>query len=65
VERGDTVEAEIEVITPQVAGKYRLEVDMVEEGVCWFSERYAVALQIPVTVSTPRGILARLTSPFR
>ena len=34
---GDTCEMTLRVDTPRVAGRYTLAVDLVEEGVCWFS----------------------------
>ena len=39
VEPGDTVEFETWVEGPASAGRLALQWDMVEEGVCWFSER--------------------------
>lgn len=36
---GDTVEVEALLVAPPRPGSYRLQWDVVEEGVCWFSQR--------------------------
>jgi SAM-dependent methyltransferase len=38
------------VRVPQAPGSYVLEVDVVEEGVCWFADRGSVPLRLPVVV---------------
>jgi lipoteichoic acid synthase len=38
---GETAELTVVVVAPREAGLYRLEWDIVEEGVCWFSDRAA------------------------
>ena len=35
---GETAEFTVVVVAPRSAGRYRLQWDMVEEGVCWFSD---------------------------
>ncbi|MCJ7753045.1 MAG: LTA synthase family protein, partial [Thermoanaerobaculales bacterium] len=35
---GETAEVSVVVVAPRRAGPYRLQWDMVEEGVCWFSD---------------------------
>jgi phosphoglycerol transferase MdoB-like AlkP superfamily enzyme len=39
---GDTVEIDALLVAPQHPGSYRLQWDVVEEGVCWFSQRASV-----------------------
>jgi phosphoglycerol transferase MdoB-like AlkP superfamily enzyme len=39
---GDTVEIDALLVAPQHPGSYRLQWDIVEEGVCWFSQRASV-----------------------
>jgi len=39
VRKGETVAIEIVVVAPQRPGLWRLQWDLVEEGVCWFSDR--------------------------
>ncbi len=39
---GDTAEIDALLVAPQRPGSYRLQWDVVEEGVCWFSERASV-----------------------
>ncbi len=36
---GETVEVDALLAAPLVSGRYRLQWDVVEEGVCWFSQR--------------------------
>lgn len=35
----DSVDVDVPVVAPQQPGKYRLEIDLVEERVCWFADR--------------------------
>jgi acyl-CoA synthetase (AMP-forming)/AMP-acid ligase II/acyl carrier protein len=44
----------IDIMAPHQAGRYLLEIDLVEEGICWFSDLTLAPLQIPVQVR-PRG----------
>lgn len=59
VEPGESVELEALVVAPPSAGRAALQWDMVEEGVCWFSEHdpspepAVVVLVLPATVVTP------------
>jgi phosphoglycerol transferase MdoB-like AlkP superfamily enzyme len=39
VAAGETVDLELRVKVPQQTGRLRLAVDLVEEGICWFSQR--------------------------
>jgi len=56
---GESIELEAVVVPPSSAGRAVLQWDMVEEGVCWFSERdpshepAIVVLVFPATVVNP------------
>lgn len=50
VEPGDTIEAEMLVEVPKAGGNYVLELDLVREGVAWFSSKGARTVQTPVRV---------------
>jgi SAM-dependent methyltransferase len=54
---GGTVGLQLEVNAPRAAGNYRLELDLVREGIGWFSERGSgtVVLDVEVTEATRRG----------
>lgn len=52
VEPGDTVEVELRVQAPSEAGLYQLEVDLVQEHVCWFAERGSTTVRTPVRVGS-------------
>lgn len=47
---GDTAKFSMEVIAPTETGSYRLEVDLVQELVAFFSAQGAEKLSVPVTV---------------
>jgi uncharacterized membrane protein len=47
---GDTANFSVEVLSPRQAGSYRLEVDLVEELVAFFSAKGSQKLTVPVTV---------------
>ena len=50
---GETAEFPVVVVAPRSAGRYRLQWDMVEEGVCWFSDLTDEPLpSSPVLVAT-------------
>jgi hypothetical protein len=36
---GHVVEVQLKVVAPAAAGRYRLKITLVQEGVCWFDER--------------------------
>ena len=42
---------DLPVRVPAIPGSYLLEVDLVEEGVCWFADRGSVPLRIAVAVA--------------
>jgi glycosyltransferase involved in cell wall biosynthesis len=55
---GAEVELELLVEPPQLAGDYVLALDMVEEGVAWFSRQGVAWLTVPLTVAPrPRQAL--------
>jgi phosphoglycerol transferase MdoB-like AlkP superfamily enzyme len=57
---GEGIELEAVVTAPPSAGLFRLQWDMVDEGVCWFSERDASSEpRVVVLVVPPAGL-----SPF-
>ena len=47
---GETANFSVEVLSPQQSGSYRLEVDLVEELVAFFSAMGSQKLTVPVTV---------------
>jgi hypothetical protein len=40
----------LDVVAPHAPGNYLLEIDLVEEGICWFADLALAPLQIPVQV---------------
>ena len=64
LEPGSATVIDLVVRVPARPGSYLLEVDMVEEGVCWFADRGSVSLRIPVAVA-PRPRRYRLFAPLR
>jgi glycosyltransferase involved in cell wall biosynthesis len=59
---GETIELNLHVEPPPRAGAYVLSLDMVEEGISWFSMRGVAPLLIPVSVApvprdTPRACI--------
>jgi SAM-dependent methyltransferase len=47
---GETVEVSISIRTPSAAGRYRLAIDLVQEGVTWFSQAGRPWLEVPFDV---------------
>jgi hypothetical protein len=47
---GETIELELFVNTPKVAGNYILELDMLQEGVAWFATQGSTTLRLPLRV---------------
>lgn len=47
------------ITAPAQPGAYLLEVDLVEEGICWFADFALAPLHIPVTVTARAGLRAR------
>lgn len=50
IEAGDIRRSALSVDAPANPGHYRLAIDLVEEGVCWFSEAGSPWLEMPVRV---------------
>jgi SAM-dependent methyltransferase len=48
---GASAEVQIELPAPAEPGRYRIELDMVREGVAWFSSRAPSSVEVPLTVS--------------
>ncbi len=49
---GAALRLEARVPVPETAGRYELFVDVVEEGVCWFSDRGSAPLALPFEART-------------
>lgn len=47
---GETVDLTLDVNTPAVAGRYTLELDLVQEGIAWFKSKGAQTLRLPVEI---------------
>ena len=58
VEPGATVEIALTVQAPDVAGRYILEVDLVQEHVCWFATRGSATARTDVVVHGPTSRVA-------
>jgi SAM-dependent methyltransferase len=54
---GESCEAQLTVHAPMEAGHHTLEVDLVQERVCWFAERGSPTARVPV-VTAGAGIVA-------
>jgi hypothetical protein len=63
IEPGETVEMQLKVQAPAAPGRYLLEVDLVQEHICWFSQKGSPAARVAVTVAgtTTRGDTSRST----
>jgi SAM-dependent methyltransferase len=61
---GEEISIDLVVNSPNAAGAYVLELDMVEEGVCWFADRGSPTLSVPVRVSAPSQSLSSLGAPL-
>jgi SAM-dependent methyltransferase len=59
---GQATVLDLVVTTPTTAGSYILEMDMVEEDVCWFADRGSstlrVLVQVSAAVTKPRRVLS-------
>ena len=55
---GEEVELVLPVTMPEKRGRYTLQLDMVDQGVTWFSEKESSATLVDVRVSSG-GILSR------
>ncbi len=63
LEPGQTAVVDLVIQAPAKPGSYVLELDMVEEGVCWFGDRGSPTRRLPVHVAAAPGkrwsVLAR------
>ncbi len=50
LEPGELADMTLDIVAPHEPGSYLLEVDLVEEGICWFADFASSPLQIPVDV---------------
>ena len=50
VQPGEKVGLALDVKTPPVAGRYTLELDLVQEGIAWFKDKGAQTLRLPVEI---------------
>ncbi|HSB62230.1 MAG TPA: hypothetical protein VLI67_10955, partial [Vicinamibacteria bacterium] len=48
---GDSVELHAEITAPAVAGTYRVELDMVDEGIVWFGQKGSPTTEVELRVS--------------
>jgi SAM-dependent methyltransferase len=56
VDPGGSIEVALTVQAPSEPGKYVLEVDLVQEHVCWFADKGSATARVPIGVSgTPAG----------
>lgn len=51
---GERAYMTLDIVAPHQADDYLLEIDLVEEGICWFSDFALAPLQIPVQVRPRR-----------
>lgn len=58
----EEVEVAVSVTAPREPGRYKLELDLVQEGVCWFRDRGSESARVAVRVKAPRR---RLSDIFR
>ena len=47
---GETYTADVRITAPDSPGRYRIEIDLVREGVAWFSSKGATPSRAEVTV---------------
>jgi SAM-dependent methyltransferase len=47
---GESVEVSLNVIAPATAGRYLLEIDLVQEMVCWFGQKGSPTARVPMMV---------------
>lgn len=76
---GQTGEAVLEVTAWESPGTYLLQIDLVQEKICWFAQRGSVTARVPVRVvartspkpipvdapARPEGLLARIRRKLR
>lgn len=77
---GHTGAVELSVVAPEQPGDYLLEIDLVQERICWFAQRGSPTARVPVRVISPSvpktalapelparsaGLIARIRRAFR
>jgi SAM-dependent methyltransferase len=63
VQPGEEVEIELTVTTPIEPGEYLLELDLVQEGVAWFSQRRRLSRRRSRTARVPFTVVASRAQP--
>jgi hypothetical protein len=48
---GATIDVECPLVAPPAAGRYQLELDLVDEGVAWFGSRGSATLRVPLDIA--------------
>lgn len=51
---GERAYLTLDIVAPATPGRYLLEVDLIEEGICWFADFALAPLHIPVDVASSR-----------
>jgi SAM-dependent methyltransferase len=49
---GDSIEVALTITAPGEAGHYLLEIDLVQEKICWFAQKGSPTLRLPVVVTS-------------
>lgn len=60
---GATAEIELSIMAPATAGTYELELDLVQESVCWFAQRNSPVLKCLVDVGPNSAVQEPAQSP--
>ena len=55
---GETVSVELQVQAPEAPGAYLVDVDLVQERVCWFAERGSRTARAPIVVKPAQVVMA-------
>jgi SAM-dependent methyltransferase len=55
---GETVLVELQVQAPEAPGTYLVDVDLVQERVCWFAERGSRTARAPIVVKPAQTVMA-------
>jgi len=60
---GESVEVSLEITAPDAPAGYLLDVDLVQERICWFAERGSRTGRVPVDVRPPGGAHGEVLRP--
>jgi SAM-dependent methyltransferase len=63
VPKGATCVAKLQVTAPEKPGRYKLIIDMVQEGVLWFADVGSQTLEAEINVTAPEVIRAAQSGP--